>query len=163
MCNHLRVIERAHPDPHELRTWRAFLEAHARVTSELDRRLRESGCGLDLREYDLLVHLAEAAALPDAGLRLRDLAARVLLNPSNVTRRLEGLAQRGLVERRPDPSDGRGVIAVLTPAGRRILRRTASVHLPDVKELVFRTPDSDLDEVGRFLEQIATSDMPATE
>jgi predicted DNA-binding transcriptional regulator len=80
----------------EAATWRGFLEAHARAVAQLDRALAESGCALDLREYDLLVHLNEAGA---GGLRLRDLAARALINRSNVTRRVETLVGRGFVER----------------------------------------------------------------
>ncbi|HEY8836803.1 MAG TPA: MarR family transcriptional regulator [Dehalococcoidia bacterium] len=136
----------------ELETWRAFLEAHARVTVALDRQFIASGSELDLREYDLLVHLEEAG--PD-GLRLRDLANRALINPSNVTRRLEGLAARGLVERIRDPRDARGIVATLTPAGRRALRRAAAVHLPGVKALVYRDRLTDLTAVRCFLDQIA--------
>ena len=136
----------------ELETWRAFLEAHARVTVALDRQFIASGSELDLREYDLLVHLEEAG--PD-GLRLRDLANRALINPSNVTRRLEGLTARSLVERIKDPGDARGIVATLTPAGRRALRRAAAVHLPGVKALVYRDRLTDLTAVRCFLEQIA--------
>src|SRR5689334_18316117 len=103
--------QQPHLSDSELRTWRAFLEAHARVTAALDQQLRESGCGLDLREYDLLVHIVEAGP---RGIRLHDLARRALINPSNVTRRLERLSKRGLVQRHPDPDDGRGVVALLT-------------------------------------------------
>jgi DNA-binding MarR family transcriptional regulator len=136
----------------ELATWRALLEAHARAVAALDRQLAESGCGLGLREYDLLVHLAEAGP---QGLRLRDLAERALISRSNVTRRVEDLDRRGLVHRDPDPRDGRGVIASLTPAGHRALRRAAAVHLPGVKSLVFRSPGPDLAAIRRFLDQIA--------
>ena len=146
------MAEHAHPTPDELATWRAFLEAHARAVAALDRQLAASGCEVDLREYDLLVHLDEAG--PE-GRRLRDLAARLLINRSNVTRRVEALAARGLVERRPDPEDGRGVIAALTPAGRRALRRAAAVHLPGVKSLVFATPGIELAAVRRFLDGVA--------
>ena len=145
-----------HPTADELATWRAFLEAHARAVAALDRQLAASGCDLDLREYDLLVHLDEAGA---DGLRLRDLAARTLISRSNVTRRIEALARRGLVARRTDPDDGRGVIAALTPNGRRALRRAAAVHLPGVKALVFTAPDLDLGNLRRFLDGIA----PATD
>lgn len=147
------MASEAHLSPDELRTWRAFLEAHARATAALDRQLAASGCDLDLREYDLLVHLEEAGA---EGLRLRDLAERALINPSNVTRRLEALAARGLVERSRDTKDARGVIAMLTPTGRRALRRAASVHLPGVKALVFSDQELDLAAVRCFLGQIAT-------
>lgn len=141
-----------HLSADELATWRTFLEAHARAMVTLDRELAEAGCGLDLREYDLLVQLSEAG--PE-GLRLRDLAARMLISRSNVTRRVEALAARGLVERRPDPVDGRGVIAVLTPEGRRVLRRAAAVHLRGVKRIAFSAPDLDLAPVRRFLDAIA--------
>jgi DNA-binding MarR family transcriptional regulator len=141
----------SHLTPDELATWRAFLEAHARVVAALDHQLAESGCGLDLREYDLLVHLAEAGR---HGLRLRELAARALISRSNVTRRVDALDRRGLVQRRPDPEDGRGVVAWLTPAGLRSLRRAAAVHLPGIKRMAFRTP-ADLGVVRRFLESMA--------
>lgn len=142
------------PTAEELATWRAFLEAHARAVTALDRDLAAAGCGLDLREYDLLVQLAEAGP---AGLRLRDLAARALISPSNVTRRVEALDRRGLVARRPDPEDGRGVIAALTPDGRRALRRAAAVHLPGIKSRIF-AGTQDLAPVRRFLERVARSD-----
>lgn len=141
-----------HPTADELATWRAFLEAHARAVAALDRQLAAAGCDLDLREYDLLVHLEEAGP---GGLRLRDLAARALISRSNVTRRVEGLGRRDLVERRPDPEDGRGVIAALTPAGRQALRRAAAVHLPGVKALVFGGAGGDLASLRRFLEGVA--------
>lgn len=144
-----------HPSDDELAAWRAFLEAHARAVAALDRQLAEAGCGLDLREYDLLVQLDEAG---EAGLRLRDLAARLLISPSNVTRRTESLERRGLLARRPDPEDGRGVIAALSPAGRRALRRAASVHLPGVKALIFRSGDLDLGALRRFFAQVAPAE-----
>ena len=144
----------------ELQTWRGFLEAHARAMALLDRALAESGCALDLREYDLLVHLSEAGA---AGLRLRDLAARALINRSNVTRRVETLVERGFVQRRADPADGRGVIAVLTPSGRQALRRAAAVHIPSVKRLVFHDPDLDLAAVRRFFDGICAGGSAAGE
>jgi DNA-binding MarR family transcriptional regulator len=138
----------------EAATWRGFLEAHARAMALLDRSLAASGSALDLREYDLLVQLNEAG---DDGLRLRDLATRVLINRSNVTRRVESLVGRGFVERLADPADGRGVIARLTPAGRQALRRAAAVHIPDVKRIVFRDPDLDLPALQRFFESVRAS------
>jgi DNA-binding MarR family transcriptional regulator len=148
------MAARPYLTPDQLATWRAFLTAHARVLAALDRQLAASGVKLDLREYDLLVHLAEAGA---QGLRLRDLAGRLLINRSNVTRRIEELDRRGLVARRPDPADRRGVIATLTPTGRRALARAARVHLPGVRALVFGGEPVDLEEVRRFLQQIAAA------
>src|SRR5207302_1054098 len=112
------------PTPAELEVWRLFLEAHALAVAALDRDLMNAGCRLDLREYDLLVALAAAGS---EGVRLRNLADHLLINRSNVTRRIDALTGRGLVERRPDPEDGRGVVAVVTVAGTRALRRAATV------------------------------------
>ncbi|MHB8578047.1 MAG: MarR family winged helix-turn-helix transcriptional regulator [Dehalococcoidia bacterium] len=142
------------PDAEELATWRAFLEAHARVIAVLDRQLADSSCGLDLREYDLLVLLSEAG---EAGLRLRELAERALISRSNVTRRAEALVARGLLARHPVPDDGRGVIATITPAGTRALRRAATVHLPGVKRLVFPDPTPSLQQIRDFLERVAST------
>jgi DNA-binding MarR family transcriptional regulator len=142
-----RVSSNRRLSAQEMATWRAFLAAHAHAVAALDRALRRSGCGLDLREYDLLVQLAEAGA---AGLRLRDLAERLLINRSNVTRRVDDLAARGLVERCGAPDDARGVIARLTPAGRAKLRRAAVVHIPGVKALAFGEPEIDHAALQRF-------------
>jgi len=139
--------------PQEMTTWRAFLAAHARAVVALDRALRRSGCGLDLRDYDLLAQLAEAG---DGGLRLRDLAERLLINHSNVTRRVDDLVERGLVKRCGAPDDARGVIACLTPAGRAKLRRAAVVHLPGIKALAFSDPEIDHAALQRFFTGICT-------
>ena len=79
--------------------------------------------GLSLGEYEVLVHLSEA---PEHSLRMTDLAGRLRLSPSGITRRIDGLVRAGLVERRQCPSDRRGSNAVLTDEGlRRLTRRRA--------------------------------------
>lgn len=146
--------------PEELATWREFLEAHARAVAALDRQLANAGSALDLRDYDLLVQLSEADS---DGLRLHILAERLLIHRSNCTRRVETLSRRGLVERRPDPDDARGVIARLTQTGREELRRAAAVHLAGVKALVFEHNTADLAQVRRFLHGVQGNHMPPPE
>lgn len=77
---------------------------------------------LDISDYDVLVTLGEG---PPEGLRPSELAARVLLTRSGVTRLADRLEERGLIERRVCPSDRRGQLLALTPAGRHRLRRAA--------------------------------------
>ena len=102
----------------ELRVWRGLLRTHRTVTDELSRRLdREHG--LTLPHYGVLITLV---IVPDRRLRMTDLAERVLLSPSGMTRAAAWLAERGLVERERDPGDGRSFIVALTPAGVRRLR-----------------------------------------
>lgn len=112
----------------ELATWRAFLRAHAVVTRQIERELVEAG-GLSLSEFDVLVTLAQA---PEASLRLGDLAERVVLTKSGMTRLLDRLEASGLLERRACELDRRGQYARLTPAGRTALRRATRPHLRGV-------------------------------
>ena len=76
-------------------SWRAFLQAHARLTRRLDDELRAAH-GLSLAEYDALVQLAQA---PGRRLRMSVLADRVLLSRSGITRLVDRLVADGMVER----------------------------------------------------------------
>jgi DNA-binding MarR family transcriptional regulator len=65
---------------------------------------------------------------------MRDLADRIMLSRSGLTRLIDRMAGAGLVNRKPDPDDGRGTLACLTTAGTAALRRAAPVHLRGVQE-----------------------------
>ena len=75
---------------------------------------------LPLGWYDVLLQLAEA---PERRLRMAELADRVLLSRSGLTRLVDRLAAEGLVTREPFPDDARGPYTVLTDAGLDRLRR----------------------------------------
>lgn len=111
-----------------MRAWRGFLEAHARVIAVLEDELRRE-TGLPLTWYDVLVQLNEAGGR----LRMQELARAVLLSKSGLTRLVDRLCSAGYLEREPDPEDGRGTLAVLTPSGLRALREAAPVHLRGVE------------------------------
>ncbi len=72
-------------------------------------------------------HLSVFALVPrDEGMRMSELAERLQITPGAVTQMVEQLERMGLVNRSPDPSDGRAVIVRPTPraeagyeAGRR--------------------------------------------
>src|SRR6516164_11596657 len=57
------------------------------------------------------------------GLKQAELAEMLDLQPISLTRLLDGLADNGLIERRPDPNDRRGNRLYLTPAARPLLER----------------------------------------
>lgn len=117
--------------PAQLAAWQAFLKAHAVITRALERQLLETHHML-LAEYDVLVQLSQA----DGGaLRMSQLADRVLLSRSGVTRLVERLERNGLVERVDCSSDARGSYAVLTKVGRQRLREAAPAHLESVRSL----------------------------
>lgn len=118
------------PGQDELRTWRRYLVAHARITRALEAELLAAE-NLSLASYDVLVQLSES---PDGTLRMTELADAVLLSRSGVTRLVERLEQGGLVQRRPAAEDGRGVQAVITADGQERLRVAACTHLAGVTE-----------------------------
>ena len=113
----------------ELRSWRALIDVTTGVLATLDNELRAEH-GLSLGEYEVLARLSEE---PEHSLRMTDLALRLRLSPSGITRRIDGLVRGGLVERRQCPSDRRGSNAVLTKEGMRRLREAAPAHVRGVR------------------------------
>ena len=118
------------PSDPRLEPWRAFLTAHARVSRRLDEELRAEH-DLSLAEYDALLVIAAA---PERRIRMRQLADRVLLSKSGVTRLIDRLVADGLVERDTCLSDARGAEAVMTQAGLDRLRRASRTHLRGIGE-----------------------------
>jgi len=84
----------------------------------LARRLRaERGDhGLTLTQLACLATLHRHGAMTPS-----DLAAHEKVQPPSMTRTVNGLAERGLVQRTPDPNDGRQVVVSLTDAGADLL------------------------------------------
>jgi DNA-binding MarR family transcriptional regulator len=114
--------------PEKMAAWRAFLEAHARITDVLARELREVE-SLPLAWYDVLVQLQEA---PGHRLRMQELAEAVLLSKSGLTRLVDRMEREGLVRRSACPDDRRGILAELTDNGLATLRRTSTTHLQGI-------------------------------
>jgi DNA-binding MarR family transcriptional regulator len=142
-------------------TWRRFLIAHARLERLLDEDLRLEH-DLSLAEYDALLQLAEA---PGRRLRMHQLADRVLLSRSGVTRLIDRLVRDGSVERDPCLSDARGAEAVLTDAGLARLRDASATHLRGIAEhFVDAIAPADLDALDRaMLDVLATVEPEALE
>jgi DNA-binding MarR family transcriptional regulator len=57
-------------------------------------------------------------------LSVKDLAAQANLNKGQASRAAQALADQGLVRKEDRPDDGRGVVLSLTPAGRKLFKRT---------------------------------------
>jgi DNA-binding MarR family transcriptional regulator len=119
-------------DEDEMRAWQSFLAAGALIDRLLDAQLKEAA-GLSHPQYEILVRLARA---PDGELRMTELADTLLSSKSGLTYQVTQLEKAGLVERRSCPSDVRGVLAVLTEAGRWLLERAAPGHVTLVRALL---------------------------
>lgn len=130
-------------DPQRLAAWRSFLEAHRGLIDRLAAEL-EAARGLPLTWYDVLVNLQEAGGR----LRMHELAHRIILSPSGLTRLVDRMSDAGLVHREQDDADRRGTWVVLDPEGWTTLREGAPVHLAGVAEHFGRHLD---DEEARVL------------
>jgi DNA-binding MarR family transcriptional regulator len=128
--------------------WSRLLRGHAAVTRQLSAELAAQH-GLTLNDYEALLQLAHAEG---GHLRRIDLADRLLLTASGVTRLLGGLEQAGLVEKGHCPGDARVTYAVLTPAGRETLERASCAHIAGVRALFReRYTDEELDTLAELL------------
>jgi DNA-binding MarR family transcriptional regulator len=135
-----RLVEDPLPGRRGEPAWRALLQAHATLMRQLDTDLRQKS-GLRLADFDVLAQLADAGGQ----LRMTELAARVLLSRSGLTRRVARLVDEGLVSRANASEDGRGVVVTLTEAGISRLAETAPAHLRGVSTLfVERLNDQEL-------------------
>lgn len=136
----------------QLAAWRLFLRAHARVIRRLEADLMAQH-QLPLGSYDVLVQLVEA---PGRRLRMSELAERVLLSRSGLTRLVDRMEREGLVRREPCEDDARGLYTVLTDAGYDRLRGASGTHLRGVLEHgTGRLDDAEAHELADLLARIA--------
>jgi DNA-binding MarR family transcriptional regulator len=140
--------------PQQLESWVFFLRAHAAITRELSAQLQREH-GLTLNDYEVLLHLSHA----EHGMMRRvDLAGKILLTASGITRLLEGLEDSGFVGKETCASDARVSYAKLTDVGALKLREAAVTHLRGIDEL-FTSRYSGL-ELGTLAELL--SRLPTT-
>ncbi|MEU7988536.1 MarR family transcriptional regulator [Streptosporangium canum] len=113
----------------ELAVWRMLQRAQVRITRVLEADLLVEH-DLALASYDVLTQLSES---PDRRLRMNDLADRVLLSRSGLTRLVDRLQRDGLVEREACASDARGLFAVLTDDGAVRLAEATPTYLRGIR------------------------------
>jgi DNA-binding MarR family transcriptional regulator len=135
----------------EMAAWRTFIETYADLVSAIEHDLAESG--LALGDYQVLVYLSEA---DERSMRMCDLADRLQLSPSGLTRRLDGLVRTGMVTREPSTVDRRVMMARLTDAGMDTLRQAAPGHVASVRRHLFDHLDDDqVDAMASIFTSIA--------
>jgi DNA-binding MarR family transcriptional regulator len=141
----------SNPGREQLVVWRTFLEAAFALIDILDDELQEER-GISLRWYDVLVHLEEA----EHGIRMNELASRILASKSGLTRVIDRMEEAGLVERRRPDGDRRVIEIVMTPAGEEALANARSVHRRGIEEhFAQHLSKRDLDGLSRALEKVS--------
>jgi DNA-binding MarR family transcriptional regulator len=141
----------------EIEAWINFLRAHAAVTRQFNAELLATHA-LTINDFDVLAQLSGA---PEQALKRVDLAERVLLTPSGITRLLKGLEEAGWVSNRPCAEDARVTYAVLTPAGRKKLEQARRTHVASVRALFSeRFEHDELETLASLLERLPHRDDP---
>lgn len=118
--------------PVEKDAWTGLVSLVLLLPGLLELSLRRAA-GLTLFEYLALSHMSEA---PGRSLRMNELAYLANGSPSRLSNVVKRFEQRGLVERSPDPEDGRYTLAALTDAGHAVVGAAAPEHVRSVRRLV---------------------------
>jgi DNA-binding MarR family transcriptional regulator len=124
-----------------MRAVTSIMRAHQILLAQLDAMLRPYG--ITFSRYEALVLLAYSR---DGSLPLSKIGERLQVHATSVTNVIDRLEAAGLVLREPNPRDGRGTLAVITPAGRDVAAKATgefnrarfamdALALPDLRRL----------------------------
>lgn len=102
----------------------SIMRAQQILIGELDSALKPHG--LTFARYEALVLLTFSST---GSLPLGKIGERLMVHPTSVTNTIDRLERQGLVLRRPNPSDGRGILAEITDEGREVTERATSALL----------------------------------
>jgi DNA-binding MarR family transcriptional regulator len=144
-------------DDQQLATWRAFLRAHSSMLRRIERDLEEAELP-PLSWYDVLAALRDASG---QSLRQVQLAERVLLSNSGLSRLLDRMEANELVQRVSCPQDRRSFNIELTDEGRSMLKRMWPVYARGIAEDFLPALGTNPDEIRHRLEAVAEQCDPA--
>jgi DNA-binding MarR family transcriptional regulator len=113
-----QIWERRFGDSRAMAAATSIMRAQQILLAELDGQLRPHGLTFARYEALVLISFSRPGALP-----LRLIGQRLMVHPTSVTNIIQRLERQGLVVRRPNPRDGRGTLAEITPAGRSLVER----------------------------------------
>ena len=109
-----------------MRAATSIMRAQQLLIARFDATLKPHGLTFARYEALVLLHFSRAGALP-----LSVIGERLMVHPTSVTNTIDRLVAQELVERRPNPRDGRGVLAAITPAGREVVARATDDLMRD--------------------------------
>lgn len=127
----------------------------ARLAKHLDRARKAafSASELESWEFDVLSALRRAGAPYQSSPKA--LLSQTLVSSGTMTNRIDRLVQRGLVERRTDPHDGRGILVVMTDEGQRRVDTAISLLLDEEHELLKKLSDTERERLASLLRKLS--------
>jgi DNA-binding MarR family transcriptional regulator len=139
-----------------LRSWRLFFESALALLDVLDSEL-EHAAGIPMRWYDVLVHLEES---PE-GIRMNELAERILYSKSGFTRVVDRMEEARLVRRVRPEHDRRSILVVLTDNGIETMERARRHHRDGIeRHFSQHLDDDDVTALTHALEKVSTHARP---
>lgn len=149
-------LDLSSPTLNQLVEWRVFLETAYALIDILDAELQAER-GITLGWYDALVHLEEA----EDGLRMNELASRILFSKSGLTRVIDRMEEAGLVRRERPTHDRRVVKVYITQEGLETLQAARTVHRRGIKEhFVQHLDQQELSTLAHSLENVRNHVRP---
>ena len=142
-----------------LRAWRSMLLAYNAAIRAIDTELDRTG-SIPLTWYDVLLELNAA---PGRRLRMQELANRVVLSRTRVSRLVDEMASAGLVTKTPDDADRRSVLATITDAGIRELRKTAPKYLHGIQAyFASHLTEAEKETIATALDRVHAAHKPGS-
>jgi DNA-binding MarR family transcriptional regulator len=154
-----RQIMRAFLTEEEERLWFALMDTYDAVMHALDSRLVAEH-QLSLSTFEALMHIAHA---DDGHISISELAQRIRISPSQVSRIAIDLERRGLVQRQRGANDSRSTEVAITDAGRAQLQQAAPTYLSTVRNQIFDAlTDRDVKQLTKIWQRIEAGSLTDT-
>lgn len=140
--------------PQEERAWRAFRRVMVAVQTGTAHDL--AAIGLSEPDYEVLSTLSERSRHTST---LGEQADKMGWSRSRLSRHASRMEARGLLQRAPDPNDGRGCLLILTAQGLKALEAAAPAHVESVRHhFIDRLTPTDLAAIERIARRLEADD-----
>lgn len=123
-----------------------------------DRLMALAGVSLDRAAVALLRQIAESEPM-----RPSELASRLAVEASHVTRQVQQLQKAGYVTRVPDPEDRRAQRIQLTPAGQEAIDRIRQAGIRGMQRALAQWPPQELEQLATLLHRLVDDFLTHTD
>ncbi len=132
-----------------LETWESLFRAQHELFMAMAADF--DGTAITQAEYDVLLTVVRS---PEMTSRLRDVTANMLISQPSVSRLVDRMVARGLIQKCPDPEDGRGALIRATEDGARAFRAVATVHGRSIAQRMSKLDDDELRTLHALTEKL---------
>ena len=132
-----------------LETWESLFRAQHELFAAMAADFDDTA--ITQAEYDVLLTVVRA---PEMTARLRDVTTNMLISQPSVSRLVDRMVARGLIEKCPDPEDGRGALIRATDDGARAFRAVATVHGRSIAQRMSKLDDDELHTLHELTQKL---------